>query len=107
MILRSLCGCTSFRASLRYTDSMANGQDTTTSGEGSLSSTLKTTGRRLTGQRQLLLGVLREHGGHLDAHDLYRLASERNPRLSLSTVYRTMNLPVSYTHLTLPTSDLV
>ena len=71
---------------------MANGQDTTTSGEGSLSSTLKTTGRRLTGQRQLLLGVLREHGGHLDAHDLYRLASERNPRLSLSTVYRTMNL---------------
>ncbi len=57
-----------------------------------LKSTLKTTGRRLTGQRQLLLQLIEEHGGHLDAHELYRLASERNPRLSLSTVYRTMNL---------------
>ncbi|MGE5602897.1 MAG: Fur family transcriptional regulator [Nitrososphaerales archaeon] len=57
-----------------------------------LKSTLRTTGRRLTGQRQLLLQLIEEHGGHLDAHELYRLASERNPRLSLSTVYRTMNL---------------
>jgi Fe2+ or Zn2+ uptake regulation protein len=57
-----------------------------------LGPTLKTTGRRLTGQRQLLLQLIEEHGGHLDAHELYRLASERNPRLSLSTVYRTMNL---------------
>jgi Fur family transcriptional regulator, ferric uptake regulator len=57
-----------------------------------LKSTLRTTGRRLTGQRQLLLQLIQEHGGHLDAHELYRLASERNPRLSLSTVYRTMNL---------------
>ncbi len=57
-----------------------------------LGSTLKTTGRRVTGQRQLLLQLIQEHGGHLDAHELYRLASERNPRLSLSTVYRTMNL---------------
>jgi Fur family transcriptional regulator, ferric uptake regulator len=46
----------------------------------------------MTGQRQLLLELIQEHGGHLDAHELYRLASERNPRLSLSTVYRTMNL---------------
>jgi Fur family transcriptional regulator, ferric uptake regulator len=57
-----------------------------------LKSTLRTSGRRLTGQRQLLLKLIEEHGGHLDAHELYRLASERNPRLSLSTVYRTMNL---------------
>jgi Fur family transcriptional regulator, ferric uptake regulator len=57
-----------------------------------LKSTLRTTGRRLTGQRQLLLQLIQEHGGHLDAHELYRLASQRNPRLSLSTVYRTMNL---------------
>lgn len=57
-----------------------------------LRGSLKTTGRRLTGQRQLLLQLLQEHGGHLDAHELCRLASERNPRLSLSTVYRTMNL---------------
>lgn len=57
-----------------------------------LQSRLRTTGRRLTGQRQLLLQLIEEHGGHLDAQELYRLASEQNPRLSLSTVYRTMNL---------------
>lgn len=57
-----------------------------------LQSRLNTTGHRLTGQRQLLLQLLQEHGGHLDAQELYRLAAERNPRLSLSTVYRTMNL---------------
>ena len=57
-----------------------------------LKSKLQTTGHRLTGQRQLLLQLIQERGGHLDAHELYRLASERNPRLSLSTVYRTMNL---------------
>ena len=62
------------------------------SGGSQLGPTLKTTGRRLTGQRQLLLQLIQDHGGHLDAHELYRLAAERNPRLSLSTVYRTMNL---------------
>ncbi len=57
-----------------------------------LKSRLRTTGRRVTGQRKLLLQLIEEHGGHLDAHELFRLASEQNPRLSLSTVYRTMNL---------------
>lgn len=57
-----------------------------------LRSTLHGAGRRLTGQRQLLLEVLQEHGGHLDAHELYRLARERDPRLNLSTVYRTVGL---------------
>ncbi len=57
-----------------------------------LKTTLRTTGHRLTGQRQLLLRLIQEHGGHLDAAELFRLASEQNPRLSLSTVYRTMNL---------------
>ena len=57
-----------------------------------LGRTLKTSGHRLTGQRELLLQLIQDSGGHLDAHELFRLASERNPRLSLSTVYRTMNL---------------
>lgn len=57
-----------------------------------LRSTLRSTGRRMTGQRQLLLEVLQEHGGHLDAHELYRLARARDPRLNLSTVYRTVGL---------------
>ncbi len=57
-----------------------------------LRSTLHGAGRRLTGQRQLLLELLQEHGGHLDAHELYRLAQARDPRLNLSTVYRTLGL---------------
>jgi Fe2+ or Zn2+ uptake regulation protein len=62
------------------------------SADNQLKSSLSTSGRRLTGQRQLLLQLMQESGGHLDAQELYRLALERNPRLSLSTVYRTMNL---------------
>jgi Fur family ferric uptake transcriptional regulator len=57
-----------------------------------LKSTLRTTGRRLTRQRQLLLQLIQDSGGHLDAHELFRLAREYNSRLSLSTVYRTMGL---------------
>jgi Fe2+ or Zn2+ uptake regulation protein len=58
----------------------------------SLENTLHSTQRRVTGQRQLLLEIIKAHGEHLDADELYRLARQRNPRLSLSTVYRTMNL---------------
>ncbi len=61
-------------------------------GQTRLHNTLREAGRRLTGQRQLLLEVLEEHGGHLDAHELYRLARERDPHLNLSTVYRTVGL---------------
>ncbi len=57
-----------------------------------LHDTLHEAGLRLTGQRRLLLEVLQEHGGHLDAHEVYRLARERDPHLNLSTVYRTLGL---------------
>jgi Fe2+ or Zn2+ uptake regulation protein/Fe2+ transport system protein FeoA len=57
-----------------------------------LRTTLHEAGLRLTGQRELLLQLLQEHGGHLDAHELYRLAHERDPQLNLSTVYRTLSL---------------
>jgi Fur family transcriptional regulator, ferric uptake regulator len=60
--------------------------------QSELRDTLRGSGRRLTDQRQLLLELLQEHGGHLDAHELYRLAQERDPRLNLSTVYRTLGL---------------
>ena len=49
-------------------------------------------GQRITSQRRLLLDLLRHSEGHLDAEELYRLAKEREPRISLSTVYRTLNL---------------
>ena len=49
-------------------------------------------GRRLTGQRRLLLGLIQGAQAHIDADDLYRLAREYEPRISLSTVYRTLRL---------------
>ena len=49
-------------------------------------------GQRFTSQRRLLLDLLRQSKGHLDAEELYRLAKEREPRISLSTVYRNLSL---------------
>ena len=49
-------------------------------------------GQRITGQRRLLLDLLRQSQGHLDADELYRRAKKWEPRLSLSTVYRSLRL---------------
>ena len=49
-------------------------------------------GKRSTSQRKLLLKLIRQAGGHLDADDLYRRAREREPGISLSTVYRNLKL---------------
>ena len=49
-------------------------------------------GQRRTNQRRLILDILRQAGGHLDADEIYRLAKEKEPRLSLSTVYRSLRL---------------
>jgi len=48
--------------------------------------------KRDTAQRQLLLGLLREAEGHLDADELYQQARHKQPSLSLSTVYRSLKL---------------
>ena len=48
--------------------------------------------RPLTAQRQLLMDTLREAGGHLDARELYRRASAKDPHISLATVYRNLRL---------------
>jgi Fur family transcriptional regulator, ferric uptake regulator len=57
-----------------------------------LAATLHATEHRVTGQRRLLLEIIRAEGEHLDAEELYRLARRQYPRLSRSTVYRTMRL---------------
>jgi Fur family transcriptional regulator, ferric uptake regulator len=57
-----------------------------------LKGSLHVTGRRLTGQRRLLLELIQEQEGHADAHELYRLAQQRDPRISLATVYRTLGV---------------
>ena len=49
---------------------------------------LKAHGLRVTKQRALILDIIRQ--GHLDADEVYRQARERQPRLSLSTVYRNL-----------------
>jgi Fe2+ or Zn2+ uptake regulation protein len=48
--------------------------------------------RPVTPQRSLLLSIMREAGKHLDAKELYRRASERDPNISLATVYRNLHV---------------
>ena len=49
-------------------------------------------GRLVTNQRSLLLELIRQADGHLDADELYRRAREKEPRISLATVYRNLKL---------------
>ena len=51
---------------------------------------LNLAGLRVTNQRALLLEIIRQGEGHLDAYELYRRARKKQPRLSLSTVYRAL-----------------
>ncbi|MBM2825023.1 MAG: transcriptional regulator Fur family [Dehalococcoidales bacterium] len=48
-------------------------------------------GLRITSQRALILGVIQREE-HLDADEVYRRARQKQPRLSLSTVYRTLQM---------------
>ena len=49
-------------------------------------------GHPLTNQRRLLLELLRDAEGHIDAKELYRRASARDESISPATVYRSLNL---------------
>ena len=55
-----------------------------------LQDALRSAGRRLTSQRRLVLQVLEESNGHLDADALYDQVKARDPDVSLATVYRTL-----------------
>ena len=46
----------------------------------------------MTGQRRIIAQVLSEADDHPDAEEVYRRVVERDPRISLSTVYRTVRL---------------
>lgn len=46
----------------------------------------------LTNQRRLLLELLQDTGSHIDAKELYRLASNKDNSISLATVYRSLTL---------------
>ncbi len=53
---------------------------------------LNSSGKRVTRQRTLLLDLVRHSKGHMDADELYRAAKEKDPRVSLATVYRNLQL---------------
>ena len=46
----------------------------------------------MTGQRRTIARVLSEAEDHPDVEEVYRRASAEDPRISLSTVYRTVRL---------------
>lgn len=47
-------------------------------------------GLRFTRQRALIMEIIRRGQGHMDADEVYRQARKKEPRLSLSTVYRSL-----------------
>jgi Fe2+ or Zn2+ uptake regulation protein len=49
-------------------------------------------GRPQTRQRNLLLKIIRETNGHIDAKELFRLAVEKDDNISTATVYRSLHL---------------
>ena len=54
--------------------------------------TLRQRGYRLTPQRHLILSVIQEADEHLGIDQIVERVQERNPYVSLSTVYRTLEL---------------
>jgi Fe2+ or Zn2+ uptake regulation protein len=53
---------------------------------------LRKRGYRLTPQRYLILSVIQEAEGHLSIDQITERVQKRNPYVSLSTIYRTMEL---------------
>lgn len=49
-------------------------------------------GMRMTGQRRVIAQVLSDALDHPDVEEVHRRAASRDPRISLSTVYRTVRL---------------
>src|ERR1041384_4970842 len=61
-------------------------------GERRLDGVCADKGMRTPGQRRTIAKVLSEADDHPDVEEVYRRASSRDPRISLSTVYRTVRL---------------
>ncbi len=51
---------------------------------------LKSSGGRMTNQRKLILEKIESMSGHPTAEDIFMEASQEDPSLNLSTVYRTL-----------------
>jgi Fur family peroxide stress response transcriptional regulator len=57
-----------------------------------LSQSLRAAGIRVTPQRLAVYETLRESGDHLSAEALYQRVRQKQPGLSLATVYRTLEM---------------
>jgi len=51
---------------------------------------LAVTGLRVTSQRAIILDIIKRSEPHLDADEIYQRARKKEPRISLSTVYRSL-----------------
>ncbi len=69
---------------------MKSTTDKNKSAKGRVGDSRALTGMRATKQRALILDIIRRGKGHLDADEVYQQARHKLPRLSLSTVYRTL-----------------
>lgn len=49
-------------------------------------------GMKMTGQRRVIASVLSEAEDHPDVEEVYRRATQIDPRISIATVYRTVRL---------------
>lgn len=49
-------------------------------------------GMRMTDQRRVIARILQDSDDHPDVEELYRRSSKADPRISISTVYRTVKL---------------
>jgi Fe2+ or Zn2+ uptake regulation protein len=55
-----------------------------------LTTALRESGGRLTRQRRLVLEILEESSGHLDAEAIFQEAKSRGENISLATIYRSL-----------------
>lgn len=53
-------------------------------------------GIKLTEQRELIFQIIADSADHPDVEDIYRRANIIDPKIGLSTVYRTVNLLVEH-----------
>ncbi|QCE32429.1 transcriptional repressor [Acetobacteraceae bacterium] len=67
-------------------------QNTQYSEESQLERLCRDAGLKMTGQRQVITRILSEATGHPDAAEVHQLAIKENPKISLTTVYRTVKL---------------
>ena len=63
-----------------------------TSSDPTLEEACVARGMRMTDQRRIIARIIEGASDHPDVEELYRRASAVDPRISLSTVYRTVNL---------------